>query len=279
MQSPTTEQTPKSSKKHKTKYTNRDEAVWRYKRDGDGELLLEQYKPFTQNFVNLFEYGNINLTSFSVRIFVSKFIGGTSKEKNKYAGSEKYGLRHNDKSTYAISMLRKIRNHISLEDLQNDINVTLLILAKRYTDVGKSFVSYLVKAFPHELYRQLKHHHLHVALGSMINYYDPNNEDEALVVSDLESEYQLKLDMDEDLILNHPEWLDGRTAEEPFKSMSKDERFVLAKYYLEKNRDRIIGRQVGRNQKSINRIRNKIKNKLLDQFEGGNTRWLGIRKI
>lgn len=279
MLSPTTEQSPNNSKKNKPKKLDQDEAVWRYKLDGDGRLLLEQYDPFIQNFMSIFEYGALNLKNYSVRIFVSKFIGGKSKEKNKYAGNVDYALRHPDKSSYAISMFQKINKHISKTDLYNDICVALLTLAKRYEYTGRSFVSYLVKAFPHEFYRQIKHLHLHVALGSMVNYYDPDNTDAVFIVSDLETEYQLKLDMDPDLILNHPEWLSGKIAEEPFKSMSRSERLVLAKYYLEKNRDRVIGRQVGRNERSINRVRNKIKNKLLLQFEGGTTRWLGVRKI
>lgn len=255
--------------------------VLRYKCLNDSEILLNSFEPYFKSFTMLFFSGKMDFSNKSQRIFVSKFLKENKHIKNKFSNSSKFAIENKEKSTFALMMIRRISGTLDSNELVNNMTVTLLTLAKRYRYVGKSFLAYLVTAFPHELYRQLKAYNFGLAFDQS-SYFDAGYSIEPSTIP-LEKDTKLLLNLDGDFELSHTEWLSGETASEPFKSMSRDERYVLSKYYEAKffNRacsDREIGMQIGKNVRSINRIRNRVIKRLQKEWEKGDMKWLGMRK-
>ena len=269
-------------------HSRQEALVAAYKSTGECEELIQQYKPFLDSYVALFEYGTLHLTNRSVRIFVSKFTGGSKSEKRRYENSAKYAISQPKSSAFALQMLSKIRAVITKEELYNDLLVTLLILARRYVFKDRNFTSYISTAFPHELYRQIQHLHADVALNAQ-SYHDPMSEGGKPLTISMEEQRRIALNLDADLELMHPDWLSGETAQEPFKSMSRSERLVIAKYYEPRGfrkigafaklvSDREIGQLTGRNRKSIQRVRTRVVKKLTDEWGESKEEWVRIRK-
>lgn len=254
-----------------------------YKDSGDSAGLIEQYEPFLSSYFSLFKRGDLNLKNRSLRIFVSKFIGASDVEKGKYANSFKYADNREEYGTYAATIVGRMASLLEEDELRQDLIITLLTLAKRYEFMGRNFTAYLSVAFPHEFYRQIRHLHLHVTMNTK-SYHDPDNGDVEMPTTSIESDSKLILNLDGDFELMHPEWLSGETASEPFKSMTRRERYIIAKYYEAKffNQrisDRIIGQTLGRNVKSINRTRGRVLERLEPIWERGEAKWLGVRKV
>lgn len=262
-----------------------------YKNFNRSVELIKQYEPFLKSYENLLNYGLIDLRNRSIRIFLSKFTGGDISSKKKYVNSFKYANKSKNLTEHGLYSLRKIRKELDDSEFKQDLIVTLLILARRYEQRNRSFEAYITSAFPHEIYRHIRHLHLNVSFGSK-SYNDLDSEEKVVEKTKIEEESTIKMDLDGDFELMHSEWLSGKLANEPFKSMTKNERYIIAKYYgakfdemttrkMDRRKlctDKEIGRKLAKNIRSVNRLRLKMVKKLKSEWEEGNSRWLGVRK-
>lgn len=271
------------------KQENKKHDFWvkHYQQTGECEKLIKQYEPFLNSYMNLFKNGIVDNKNKSINKLIQRFI-----IENKKKLDIKY-----DKGK-AIQSILKIKKIINLSEIYNYLIITLLILAKRYENEKHNFTYYLYASFSYELYRQIEYFHTETSM-SVQSYYDPYCEGINEPTTSIEEEIVLYLD--DEFQLMHPDWLSGKIATEPFKSMTKDERYVLVKYYEPRSYRKIqytcrsmsnrkidtlyklvsdteIGQLLGKHRKSINRIRTKAINRLKKDWDKGEKLWVKIRK-
>lgn len=257
-----------------------DQQVLYFQQTGDSTPLIEEYQQFLLNYYHLFVYGNPKfIRNASVYKFLNLYIKKTEED---YVNMR----TQKEKIDYVIRMLHgRFANYVRNKDLNKDemyreLLIPFLSIAKKYVQQpDKSFMNYVAGAYHFELYHHIKEMMISVDQQYQIpydDYYNGNGFEHEEIV---ESTEEIIIDLDEDLKLNHPDWLTGKKASEPFKSMTTMERLILVKYYNEDYTDKMIGRLVGRNLKSINRVRNRLLTKLENHLEKGElAKWMGFKK-
>ena len=142
---------------------------------------------------------------------------------------------------------------ISEEDMEADLNMCLLILAKRYKVVGKNFCGYVYNAFRHEVARHIKRF-----IGNPLNIQYKNfqfedwvnSDDTSVKVLEYEDNYYENLTGLPDI-----SWINGQYCADIFKELTTFQRKILVKYYLEDWNDRQIAEYLGAHINTVNQKR------------------------
>jgi DNA-directed RNA polymerase specialized sigma24 family protein len=253
-----------------------DKEVMQYQRTGDGTQLLKKYANFIQKYYQLLTTGDVNFQNYDIRMFLSYFIPDPALRKELRRG--KYHSKRCKKEAKAVAeKIRQVFSELSKEEILHELIILFLKCAKKYKQKGTTFSKYLYKTYRNDLKEKILELRKQNKPKGTVYYFDPvyrnqKQESEDQLIKRMDAPFHIELD--EDLALNHPLWLTGYYATNPFRQLTREERLILAKYYYEKCTDKEIGRLLGRNPKSIHRIRKKLIAKLENMARRGEIKWI-----
>jgi len=254
------------------KYCNNesDKQLLELKTNDDLKLLLKKYNSFLNKYFRLLVYETIDFKNYDIRFFISLYM--KDKELKRSIRRGKY---HSSEAIYeARKIVRKLNSlfkNYTLDDIYYELTIPFVQCVLHYQFRANGFEKYLYQSYRFYLHRHLKD------LAKEQNFYeiayfdDINGKTELIDFDQLESDYLIE--MEPDLELNHPDWLNGKKASYPFNQLTREQRLILVKYYMEKYKDRQIGQLIGRNPKSIHRIRSKIVRKMWEKIIKGDIKW------
>ena len=229
----------------------------------------------------LFAKEKIDFNSYEIRYFLSCYMNNKKERQSIRRG--KYQKGKDKAKAYKIlnNLCQAFAFHEINEDLEKDeiyheLLIPFLEIAHKYKNQGKSFGSYLKASYKFELKRHLDYMLNHRRKKNQLFYYDDvYNEQENFEETCIEKiNPSFIVHLDEDLVLNDPQWIQGKTASYPFDQLTIQQRLILAKYYYEGYTDKEIGQLIGRNLKSINRIRKKLECRIRSLIQKGEIKYI-----
>ncbi|CDQ41759.1 sigma-70 family RNA polymerase sigma factor [Virgibacillus salexigens] len=235
-----------------------------YQEEKESEALVKQFSNFINKYYKLFTFENIDFSNYDIRYFLSCYLADNVDRKSLRRG--KYHSKQDISNAYSVlKYLKQAFKSLDHEDIYHEVLIPFLECANRYKDMNKSFSAYIYEAYKYELIRHIKElmRHQHTSQVMLPNCNESDDE-----LSD-----NLHIELEEDLILNHPFWLNGINAQYPFSELTREGRLILTKYYLERNTDKQIGRLIGKNRRSVNRSRLRIVRQIQDKISQGEVKW------
>jgi RNA polymerase sigma factor (sigma-70 family) len=253
----------------KISYEECDRLVLAYRDDCDSEAaqsLLDAFEGYIVKYYNVIRRGKIAINDRDIREFLKLYM------KNEYCRRHIHQFKRMpivQQEIYIVGdSVRNLCLSYSDEELLNEIYVAFLTMAKRYQspDGKPRFHSYILQAFHYQLRRQLQtlvsdpivfkmKHNVHFLddewdgdiKGNYIEYF----EDERPVFT-IEEEFDTIND----------NWILGYTTGEEYRDLTIMERKIIKMYYLDEMSDQDIADQLGTCRATVNRRRNRVKDKL-----------------
>jgi len=223
-----------------------------------GTKLLYLFKPLFKKYAALITTGKINFEDKEIKRFVSSFIGDCDLKlalKRQHATS-KYCHPINQKFAFVTETYGKCDPN----DIMSDLQMLFLVLVKRYKQMGKNFCAYLYNSYGYEVSRHIKKYTKNPV---NIPYRNVEYEDFMQTYSERAME-----DCFEDKIYENSQgipdstWMSGESCSDLFRSLSKEERKLIIKYYMEDYNDRQIAEEFSMHINTVNQKRRKAVNKL-----------------
>lgn len=246
-----------------------------YQLTSNSTPLIEAYRNYTKKYLRMFTKDVIDFEDYDSRDFLCCYM--PDKEDVIALRRGKYHSRETKAKAYSVlHRLQKAFIYHDREEVQHELIIPFLVIAGRFKGNPEEFSRYVYGAYRYELKRHIDEVMKNVRDIPDIYYFDSPYE------KNIEDKRDSTIVMDDDLSLNDPNWLTGKTAGAPFDSLTREERLIMAKYYFETidgkrvNTDKKIGQLLGKNPKSIHRIRNRVKEKLRKQIESGEIKWMKL---
>lgn len=216
-----------------------------------GNILVAKFSPLFKKYIQLFKYSNVDWTDRESKEFIALFLDDYELKKALF---RKKITAANRAEIYAkFNFIIETYGKLDEEDILADLSMCLLILAKRYKNVGKNFCAYVYNAFRHEVARHIKKF-----VKNPLNIWYKNFEFEEWVNSSVtisneiiyEDNYYESLTGLPDLT-----WINGQSCADIFNKLSVFQRKILIKYYLEDWNDRQIAQYLGAHINTVNQKR------------------------
>ena len=241
----------------------RPEATEEEKREGDeaSTALINRFQPLFKKYLLVIKLGKINFNNAEQKNFVRLFLPETSL---KYALSHKkvarsYQERISERFNFIVEGYGKQEE----EEILADLRMLLLIIAKRYKDMGKSFACYVYNSYRYEVARRImafnknpaNFHYKNLALDDTdppMSFDDYDKVDDTLG----EDEFGIP----------DASWIKGEACSDLFAGFAPVERLIFSKYYLQSWNDGQIGQLLGMHANTINQQRKSILKKLCDKM-------------
>ena len=229
--------------------------------DECGNILLARFSPLFWKYIQVIKHLIIDWTDKETKEFVALFVDDYELKKSLYR--KKINAENRASAYNKFNFVTKTYGANTEEDIISDLSMCLLILAKRYKNVGKNFCAYVHNVFKHEVGRHIKKW---IKDPLSINYKNHVFEDWTTAI-DTEKSVVENLDNNYEMITGLPDlsWLNGQTCGKLFVSLSTFQRKILVKYYLENWNDRQIAEYFGAHINTINQRRREAINKLCNQ--------------
>ncbi|AAK76902.1 RNA polymerase sigma factor (sigma-70 family) [Clostridium acetobutylicum] len=211
--------------------------------------LIECFKNFLLNYLNLIMYGAYKPKDYSINKFIRLYI---KVQELKEVNREEVNLKLENVSKKIKNMFSKYNE----SEIQNELIAALLIMAKKYRDYDKpSFHNYVYKCFHYEIYRRLSS-----LVKDTISRSNNSEYLDSILV------YDNSISFFEDNELLDDNWIEGRTGNEIFKCLNSFERSIIKEHYINKSTDADIANKYGVCRATINRARLKVKKKLANEL-------------
>lgn len=279
------------------------ELVYKYQ-DGDEEAaqeLIKNFSKFFTKYISLVKFGKYDLSHFSTRSFIKLFVENPKERKlinpyfkNKLTGRQVVGD--------TVSMIVKLFENSSQEDILQDLKIIFLIMCQKYKDTKPSFHAYINKNFHFYAYRYFEKmtrdpiNRSSTSLSKKIKIASSNSNTESSqaelkdmipdVTMMVESDYTVKsLDLHYNLkhsnipVIENKDanlyednfldtnWINGVTCGDIFDCLTPFERQIITLWYVEKKTDTEIGEMFGVCRGTINRRRGIAKDKLFQHIK------------
>jgi hypothetical protein len=222
--------------------------------------LIEKFYPLLKKYILLFKTGQINFQDSDIKTFVGTFINNPRLHialKKKKSKSE-YKAEIYKRFGFVIETYGQLPENEMLVDLQ----MLLLILAKRYKQVGKNFCAYVHNCFKFEVSRYIKKYienPINISYKN-VSYKDSDNgsDDKSLDTFYEDLYYEPENGVPDSL------WTTGKTCSEIFNNLTPLERKILVEYYAEELNDKQIAETLGLHINTVNQKRRQITYKLAE---------------
>src|SRR5699024_2466636 len=221
----------------------------------DTQQLLLKYEPFINKYLYLFHAKNIDFNNYDIRFFLSCYI----KDKSSRSRLRKKSYRKKSD----IALAHKVLNYLcqafkdhNKQELYHELIIPFLSCLKRYEERDVGFQKYIYVSYKYELIR-----HINKLLFQNFKTI-PADLETVEVKTENENDFMF---LDAEFELNHPDWLRGKTCMPIFKNLTREDRLILIKYYLESYSDKKIGQLIGKSRKTINRTRHKAISKIKNE--------------
>jgi DNA-directed RNA polymerase specialized sigma24 family protein len=189
--------------------------------------------------------------------FLSLFLTDKDERKRLYARSlTPKDSEHLYKLATAVYMNMWT---VSVEDIEHDLYLIILDMAKRYKNVGKGFISYIASSFHYEAFRCVWKYLATAALS-----YDNLDQNDdllgAVIFSDKEG-HETSVEALNGTV-NTVEWVSGLFADAPFDNLSPQERLLVVRRFVEKHTLKQIAEEMGYSASGIAKKLAAVKHKL-----------------
>jgi RNA polymerase sigma factor (sigma-70 family) len=231
------------------------------------QQLIDAFDPYLRKYTNLLKNNYVDLNNKDVRRFLLNFSRDREFKKNLMRHYQSSEVRA--EAYKIVSLINKTCEVYTNSDIEHELIVILLVLAKRYKPEGKNFCNYVFQCFRYELARRLKYMTRDPIVYSsrdMISYDDfeyiqESNEVEnniALYTDDI-----MLNEMDDDLDFN---WIKGYTCSECFCDLTTFERKLLVLTYQDNLTDVQISGKLGVHRHTVRNRRNRA----IEKIQWGN---------
>lgn len=215
--------------------------------------IMKTFEPLFTKYILLIKTGHIDFDDKEMRRFVLLFIGDDNL---------KAALKKDKQSEYARREIKQkfnfVRETYGSQDenvIRSDLQLLMLILAKRYRQMGYNFCAYVYNAYCFEVSRHIYKFtsnpaNIHYRAGEYEDYMQTYEEQ---VVEDglVDKTYENNVGVPD------ASWVQGTTCSDLFSALDPIERKILIKYYMEEMNDRQIGEALGLHINTINKKRRK----------------------
>lgn len=215
-----------------------------------GTILIAKFSPLFRKYIQLLKYSNVDWTDKEAKEFIALFIDDYELKKALFRKKITAANRAEvySKFNFVIETYGKVDD----EDMLADLKMCLLILAKRYKNVGKNFCAYVYNSFRHEVARHIKKF-----IKNPLNIQYKNCEFEEWVNNGHNVKMLEYTDTYYESLTGLPDftWINGQSCADMFNKLSVFQRKVLVKYYLEDWNDRQIAEYLGAHINTVNQKR------------------------
>ena len=215
--------------------------------------IMKTFEPLFTKYTLIIKTGHIDFDDKESKRFVRLFIGD-ARLKNALKG-ENVSHSHRYEIKQKFNFVRETYGSQDENIIRSDLQLLMLILAKRYRQMGYNFCAYVYNAYSFEVSR---HIYKFISNPANIPYRAGEYEDymqtyEEQVVEDglVDKTYENNVGVPDS------SWVQGTTCSDLFSALDPVERKILIKYYMEEMNDRQIGEALGLHINTINKKRRK----------------------
>lgn len=222
------------------------------------EELISRFQPLFKKYVTLITSGHIDFGDSEMKRFVLTFVGDPELKAalKRRRQTAKYRAGISDKFNFVVASYGALPN----QEIELDLQMLLMVLAKRYKQMGKNFCAYLKNCFCFEVSRHITKFTRERSniQYTTIEYEDwmESHEDEAF-----EECFDDKL-YEDTMGIPDMTWVAGESCSDSFQTLDPLERKLLLKYYMEDYNDRQIAEEFSMHINTVNQKRRKAVNKL-----------------
>jgi DNA-directed RNA polymerase specialized sigma24 family protein len=213
--------------------------------------LLKRFSPLFKKYLLLFKNGQIDFNDTEMKLFVCSFIEDPrlqralrrKKQKSEYR-ADIYKRFNFVKETYGV---------LPDDEINMDLQMLFLTIAKRYKQMGKSFCGYVYNSYRHEVSRHIKkftRNPINITYKNLEFEDCINGEEDTGIEQSYEDNYYEDSTGLPDLM-----WVQGQNCSDIFTNLSPIDRKILVKYYLEEWNDRQIAEAFGIHINTVNQKR------------------------
>lgn len=226
--------------------------------------LLERFNPLFKKYINLLKTGDINWGDMESRNFISMFIDNKDLQIQCRRKFQTNAVKQ--QIVEKFNFIKEMCSNQSEAEIKSDLQILLLILAKRYKQVGRNFCSYVYNCYQYEVSRFLKkqtsnplNFNYKVTQWTEVLQNDIDLRDGLMEINDVSKE----LDKEVNDIPNQG-WMTGETCSKAFSDLSVLDRKILVKYYLEEWKDKQIAEEFCMHINTVNQRRRKAAKKIAE---------------
>lgn len=224
------------------------------------EELLNRFMPLLRKYCILIKNGQIDFEDPEMKAFIMSFI--SDKKLQLALENTKQKAEQRADIYKRFNFVKETYGQLPEEEITIDLQYLLLILAKRYKPMGKSFCGYVYQTYKFEVSRHIKkfiQNPLNISYKT-VGYEDCLNglEDNELNTSYEDTYYE------DSTGLPDMDWIAGKNCSEAFTMLLPLERKILIKYYLEEWNDRQISEYFGIHINTVNQKRRQAINKVAE---------------
>lgn len=217
------------------------------------EELLERFTPLFRKYMTLICTGKIDFIDPEMKRFLGLFIGDQTLKRalNRKNAADKYLHGIHSQFNFIVETYGKQ----SEEDILVDLQMLLLVLAKRYRQMNRNFCAYVYNSYCYEVSRHITKFTRNPA---NIHYRKVEYEDYMQAYKDeqIEECFEDKI-YENSLGIPDVTWINGETCSNIFLELTKLERKLIIKYYLEDYNDRQISEMYSMHTSTVNLRRNR----------------------
>lgn len=221
-------------------------------------IIINKFSPLLKKYMSLLSSGQIDWNDKEMKLFVSIFID--KPDLKRALARKKQKADYRSEIYLKFNFIKEAYGSIDKEDLLLDLQSLLLVMAKRYKQVGRNFCSYIYNCFKFEVARHIKKF-----LKNPINitYKNLTYEDCINGVTDYNIENSYEDKYYEDITgLPNTSWMTGESCSEIFIDLSPLDRKIIVKYYLEEWKDKQIADLFGMHINTVNQRRRSAAKKI-----------------
>lgn len=216
-------------------------------------ILLDKFSPLFKKYATLLKSGQIDWDDMEMKQFVSNFIDNI--ELKRALSRKKQRAVYRNDIYKKFNFIIETYGALSEEEILTDLQTLLLIIARRYKQIGKNFCAYVYNSYRYEVARHIKKF---IMNPINITYKNLQYEDCINGNEDFNIEQSYEDNYYEDVTgLPNMSWIQGHNCSDIFNKLSILERKILVKYYLEEWKDGQIAEFFGMHINTVNQKRRK----------------------
>lgn len=216
-----------------------------------GWHIIQKFEPLVKKYVALIKTAQINFEDSETKRFVMGFIGDPSLKMALKREKQSAKFRH--PILLKFNFVKETYGAISEKEIITDLQMLLLVLARRYKQVGKNFCAYVYNVYCYEVSRHIKKF---IKDPSNIHYRNLPYEDFMHTYESYTEEYVFENKIYENNMgIPDLTWINGTSCSDIFQELEPLERKLLIKYYLEDYNDKQIAKEFSMHINTVNQKR------------------------
>lgn len=225
-----------------------------------GYHLIKKFEPLIKKYLTLIKTAQINFEDAEMKRFVNSFIGDNSLKCALKRTKQTAKYRH--PILLKFNFVKETYGALTEDEITTDLQMLLLVLAKRYKQMGKNFCAYVYNVYCYEVSRHIKKF---IKDPSNIHYRNVPYEDFMQVYSEVDFEESCSFEdkiYEDNMGIPDLSWISGMNCSDIFQELEPLERKLLIKYYLEDYNDRQIAEEFSMHINTVNQKRRRAVFKL-----------------